>query len=248
MIIVSLTTIPSRLNNIIITINSILNQTIKPDKIILNIPLHYNNFSDIFTIPQELNNQYITINRCIDYGPATKLLGLLCNNILENLCNDDLIVIIDDDRIYNANLIENFLKKHAIFPSYALTVSGWNIESLSDYSYNNKLQPRGIEFNKDGFIDILGGCCGFAMSKKVLPICDAILNIDKTDSKYYVDDVWISGFLTLLKIPIYNIIGTDQLRHWNDSIDSLASNNIFERRKCNNDCIKFFREKYNIWI
>lgn len=248
MIIVSLTTIPSRIPMIYLTINSILTQTIIPDKIILNIPLAYNNFKNNFTIPDNLaNHPVIIINRCIDYGPATKLLGLVSNGVLEKLDNKDLIIVIDDDRIYQPTLIENFLKNHDLNPEYVLTVAGWNIETLSDYTCLKTLEPRGIEFIKNGFIDILGGCCGFALPKKLFPLCEDILKLDKNDSKYYVDDIWISGFLTLFKIPIYNIIGTDQIRHPNDSIDSLVSNITFARKKCNNDCIKFFRETYRIW-
>ena len=41
---VSLTTIPSRLKNLELTIKSILEQTVKPDKIFLNIPYKYKRF------------------------------------------------------------------------------------------------------------------------------------------------------------------------------------------------------------
>ena len=41
---VSLTTIPSRIENINITIDSINKQTIKPDKIFLNLPTEFRRF------------------------------------------------------------------------------------------------------------------------------------------------------------------------------------------------------------
>jgi len=40
--IISLTTIPSRINYIETTIKSLVEQTLKPEKIILNIPKKYN--------------------------------------------------------------------------------------------------------------------------------------------------------------------------------------------------------------
>jgi len=40
--IVSLTTIPTKFDNLYLTIDSIINQTILPDKIIINIPKMYN--------------------------------------------------------------------------------------------------------------------------------------------------------------------------------------------------------------
>jgi len=41
---VSLTTIPSRIKNVYKTIENLNNQTIKPDKIFLNIPNEYKRF------------------------------------------------------------------------------------------------------------------------------------------------------------------------------------------------------------
>ena len=58
MIIVSLTTIPPRLPNIKDTINSILDQSIKPNNIVLNLPLKYNNYSNEFKI-EEFSNKSI---------------------------------------------------------------------------------------------------------------------------------------------------------------------------------------------
>jgi hypothetical protein len=40
--IVSLTTIPAKFDNLYLTVDSIINQTILPDKIIINIPKIYN--------------------------------------------------------------------------------------------------------------------------------------------------------------------------------------------------------------
>ena len=59
MIIVSLTTIPPRFKYLHNTINSILNQTITPDKIVLNIPIKYNNYDlDNYNFPIFNNELY----------------------------------------------------------------------------------------------------------------------------------------------------------------------------------------------
>ena len=77
---VSLTTIPSRIKNVYKTIENLNNQTIKPDKIFLNIPIKYKRFkndkireNDI----SELKKLNIEVIRCEDYGPGTKLMGSL---------------------------------------------------------------------------------------------------------------------------------------------------------------------------
>ena len=77
---ITLTTIPSRLNTIHKTIESIQRQTLKPNKIFLNIPYEYYRFPGI-TISNEklinLESDLVEINRCEDFGPATKIMGSL---------------------------------------------------------------------------------------------------------------------------------------------------------------------------
>ena len=46
MIYVSLSTIPQRIKNLSTSVESLLNQTQKPDKIFINIPFKYRRFSE----------------------------------------------------------------------------------------------------------------------------------------------------------------------------------------------------------
>lgn len=249
MIIVSLTTIPPRFKNLYITINSILKQTIKPDKIIIHIPEIYNNFSYNY-LPKFLDDNIIINRKTKDYGPATKLLGLYNLELYNNMSDNDVIIVIDDDRIYNNNLINNMLTYYKRYTDKVLTIAGWDIESLTNNyikTYNKK-QPRGIEYVKEGYINILGGCCGFLISKKNCPFNHKeIFELDNNDEKYYVDDVFISGFLTLNNTDIYiipNTIHRDENRSINDKIYSLTDNTRMQK---NIKCIQYFKNKYNIW-
>ena len=90
-IICGITTIPSRFNNINKTINSLLNQTRRPDKIYITIPNQYLRFKtsiankDIEKLLElykyfvdEKGERLISVIRTKkDYGPGMKLLGLL---------------------------------------------------------------------------------------------------------------------------------------------------------------------------
>ena len=167
MIIVSLTTIPSRFKYLDITINSILAQTIMPDKIIIHIPSTYNNYPNNYILPEFSDDRIIINNDVNDYGPATKLLGLYNYKIYNDMVDDDIIIVIDDDRTYNNNLIQNMLTYHAKHTNKVLTVAGWDIEllTINKYTINDKKQPRGIEFKTDGYKDFLGGCCGFLINE-----------------------------------------------------------------------------------
>jgi hypothetical protein len=251
MIIISLTTIPPRFDNLYITIDSILAQTILPDKILINIPEKYHNYSyDTCELPKFSSEIVIINNTIIDYGPATKLLGLYNHELYNKMIDDDIIIVIDDDRIYNKDLIKNMLDYHKLYPDKALTVAGWDIGTISrdKYVLNNTKQPRGIEYVSCGYINLLGGCCGFLLNKKMCPFnFKELFDLDPKDSKYYVDDIWISGFITLNNIDIYLILNSilmSESSHINDSISCLCDNTRTEK---DIKCIEYFRDKYNIW-
>ena len=109
---VSLTTLPTRIDNINQTLDSINNQSIKPDKIFLNLPRIFKRFPGYkFTEKQieEIKKKNLIISECLDYGPGTKLMGSL-----EKIKKYDCVILLDDDNIYHKNtleiLINNFLK------------------------------------------------------------------------------------------------------------------------------------------
>lgn len=249
MIIVSLTTIPPRFKYLFITIDSILNQTIKPDKIVINIPEKYNNFS-YDSLPNISSDIVIIHRQTKDYGPATKLLGLYSLDLYDNMNNEDIIIVIDDDRVYNNKLIENMLDYHSKYKNEVLTVAGWEIEMLTNnlIKTHNKKKPRGIEFKQDGYIDILGGCCGFLMTKKMCPFhYKEIFEVNPNDEIYYVDDILISGFLKLNNVDIRlipNCIFRDEKRSINDSINPLYDG---KRQQKNINSIQYLKDKFHIW-
>ena len=75
-----MSTIPSRIRNIDEVLSAINNQTIKPNKIYLNIPYEYKRFPNE-TIDENfikaLNYENLEIVRCSDFGPGTKIMGSL---------------------------------------------------------------------------------------------------------------------------------------------------------------------------
>ena len=190
--IISLTTIPSKFDNLHITIDSILNQTILPKKIIINIPERYNfrmNNSEI-TI-EKLNefkdkysrNEIININRTEeDYGPGTKLLGLLTSEIMNTIeISRTYIILIDDDVIYKPYMIEYFDKY----------IKEYKKEVCSFYVYNI------------GDIKIAQGVDGFLIKLNILDNFLKYYRIIK-ESNYikYHDDFYISYYFYLKEIEI----------------------------------------------
>ena len=128
MIYASLTIIPHRIKSLNKTIDSLLKQTKKPDKIFINIPYAYKRFSEKIENEQlpKFNNKTIEITRCEDCGPGTKLLGSL--NKLEK---DSLLILVDDDNIYEDYMVEKFCQ-HFIKKFYEEVVKDYKELFLYD--------------------------------------------------------------------------------------------------------------------
>ena len=92
-----MSTIPSRVKNINEVLENINNQTLKPNKIFLNIPSSYKRFKKEVILENDLDHiikENVEIIRCKDYGPGTKIMGSI-----HKVRNYDCVILIDDDHI-----------------------------------------------------------------------------------------------------------------------------------------------------
>ena len=95
-IIICFSTIPSRIKDLEPVIQSLLNQTLRPDKIYINVPIKYKRFSEKFIEPEYLR-KYEKVKVFYldeDYGPGTKFIGALLN---KEISENDYVFITDDD-------------------------------------------------------------------------------------------------------------------------------------------------------
>jgi len=176
MIYVSLSTIPQRIKYLGKTVESLLKQSIKPNRIFINIPFKYNRFSETIDESQVpvFKDGCIEITRCEDCGPGTKLLGSI-----DKLKKNSLIILADDDNIYEDYMIEKFNYYYSIAPQN---------------SYSFYVHPLGN-------FPIGQGADGFAINTNNL---DGIKKFYDTVVKNYkelflYDDLWISYFLYFFK-------------------------------------------------
>ena len=176
MIYVSTSTIPQRIKNLDKSIKSLLNQTKKHDKIFINIPFKYKRFSETIKddeIPK-FNSSVVEITRCEDCGPATKLLGSL-----DKLEKNSLVILFDDDHVYENYMIEKFFYFYSKAPN-------------NSYSfYVHPLGNFGIGQGADGFA-INTNCL-----KGVKNFYDKVVKDYK--ELFLYDDLWISYFLYFFK-------------------------------------------------
>jgi len=232
-IIVTLTTIPSRLANIGPTLVSINKQSVAVDEIVLSLP------KDSLREPQKGVDPYkmneglkllmhhlnTTIYRCTkDYGPATKLLGLLERELPKkhSLDTEPIIITIDDDKIYHFDVIKQLLQGWKRKPDHALCRTGSVIKII-----NNKVKEtpkKGCYIKKDLPIDVVFGTGGVLYRPSFFD--DTIFDFKQVDPAFdqkkalLIDDIYLSGYLDYKNIP--------------KKIISFKSNNI----------TKFFNEKH----
>ena len=197
MIYVSISTIPQRIKNLNKTINSLLNQSQKPDKIFINIPFKYERFTETIKDNQipHFDKSIVEVTRCEDCGPGTKLLGSL-----SKLEKDSLIILADDDHVYEDYMIEKFFYFYSKAPNNAYSFFVYPIENF----------PVGQ------------GADGFAINTNHLKGIKTFYEKVVKDYKelFLNDDVWISYFLYFLKKnKIYSL--QNHLKKTNDGKSSL---------------------------
>ena len=176
MIYVSISTIPQRLKNITKSVESLLNQTKKPDKIFINIPFKYERFNETITEDQipKFKNNIIEVTRCEDCGPATKLLGSL-----SKLEKNSLVILADDDHTYSNYMVEKFFHFYSESPNNAYSF------------YVHRLGNFGIGQGADGFAINTNHLEG------IKKFYDKVVKEYK--ELFLHDDLWISYFLYFIK-------------------------------------------------
>lgn len=105
----SLSCVPARFESIYLTIDSLQQQTLKPDKIFLSIPHRFKRFPNVdVNIDKLINLNFnnLQIIRCDDFGPGTSLIGPL-NQLKDYNC----IILLNDDHVYNKKMCEIFIDK-----------------------------------------------------------------------------------------------------------------------------------------
>lgn len=111
-IIVTLTTWRKRIGNIPTVLDTIFNQSLPPDFVVLNLA-----FDE--SIPNEIQEYIDTHNIEINRGPDTKVYKKLIPTLRKY--PHDCVISIDDDWLYPKNMIEDFMHMHRQYPNYPIS-------------------------------------------------------------------------------------------------------------------------------
>ncbi|MCP3969256.1 MAG: glycosyltransferase family 2 protein [Rhodobacteraceae bacterium] len=266
-LIVSLSSIPPRFSRIGPTLDSLLGQSVRPERIVLNIPASYRRFPDWDgTLPQV--PQGVEIRRTgTDLGPATKVLPTA--RAYQGQTAE--ILFCDDDRIYGSDWAAGFLAARRDYPDAAIALRGLSAAGLAGTCPSRTLQPRALPrreigdldfqlrrlwrrlsgnpkrperrlFRRSGYTDMFEGCSGVL----VRPDWFGDDAFDIPNIAWLVDDVWLSGMLAKRGIPIWLAAG--KLTPENTNAQAAAPLAGADRHKTNQDAVRFMQDTYGIWL
>lgn len=196
-IIISLTTIPSRIDYVPYILGSMLRQTVKPDMIILNLGEEL--FSNI-TVPPSINkfeSAGITIRYVPDLKPHTKYYYTMQDY------PNDIIITVDDDLIYPRDFIEKLYQSYLNHPHaiscYRAHMMRFNEQGnllpynewIEEYSESNKPSMRLFATGVGGIL-----YPPHCMHRELLNK-DALLSLSPK-----ADDVWLKMMQVLNNCPV----------------------------------------------
>lgn len=259
-IIVSLTTIPSRLPFLQCTIDSIWRQSLPPDEVHLFLPRNYKRSNlgkiDVSLIPDNCTVNFIDS----DYGPATKILP--CADSFSD--SDVSIIYCDDDRVYDYYWIERLYSKSLSFPRSVIAEEVLPLYNRF-YGLYSKVFPlryrffRIISYRKWPFESkvsnsfIVQGFGGVLVHPSFFPSW----TFDVPDCLFAVDDIWLSAVYAKQNIPIVCSSSGDSLSSpvlidnldVGSAVDSLKASTFNDKSRMLLDFfgIKYVRRHLNIW-
>lgn len=194
MLIGGMTTIPSRINDLKETINSIKNQTVPISKLILTIPYALRRNGRTYDIPQWIEeDDFIHILRMDDFGPVCKLLGPLEYARDPNT----MIITFDDDTIYSDDTVKNLMIGHMIYPNAAFASSSLQFRMIDG---NPEFKTQYIA----GPTRILEGWGG-ALYKRSFFRKDIHDMLPNSYHCFFSDDLIISNYLRKHKISLIKV-------------------------------------------
>ena len=235
-VVVSLSTVPKRVQYLDKILNCLLQQTHKPDRIYLNYPKYFKRDSMFYPkLPSNIKsiikgNPRITVNKCEDLGPITKLYPTL-----EHEQDPDTIIItVDDDAEYLPSRVETLVdwcqkNPNAAFSGRGIIIGNYWHEFIS--FVDEPKEPVNVS--------ICEGTAACAYRRKFFD-SDIIDYTGAPKDAYYHDDVWISGYLA--KRGIDRIVHPEAFGVRSKLPGALSDDHIPNAMKFLNS-IRYFREQ-----
>ncbi len=278
--IISLSTIPSRFPLVRNTLDCLVDQSAQVDEIWLVIPRHYRRFPDWDGSLPDVPKGVRIVRTDEDIGPATKVLaaaeilrGQDCSILF---CDDDqfyhrtwaeglylaheadksravAMFGIDVKRVLTKHASRTYRNPHGAPPkkkSRFLDLP-YRVQRVKQQLRARQLNPRlakphRVHYSRGGYVDLLHGFGGVVVQPGFFVEADSRI----PDHIWAVDDIWLSGVLTIRNIPIYVPGGIVKPKHHRAAGTHPLSHTVhngLDRDEANIEGIKYFQDKHNIW-
>jgi hypothetical protein len=249
-VIVSFTTLPDRVNEIEPFLNSLREQIYKPDQIYMNIPRRckrqdnreYVINPNVMKYETVINFNYIED----DYGPLTKLIGVLHLEIEP----ETLIITLDDDKVYDKNTIKDIVKYAMRYENSAIGRRGWILRRPEFEWPKFSFLPKACQIREPTLVDVLTGVGGVGYRRKFFG--DDFIRMDLIEQCFMVDDIYINGYLAKQRIQRILISSTPNefMKKHTDHLDKtyIHKSKLWTLNKDgenNNKALRLFKEYFN---
>ena len=237
-IIISLTTIPTRLmdDNFMLVIDSLYNQILKPKYIYIHLcKIYKRNFTfnaeKVNQICIQIKEKYdnVIINYTEDYGPITKILGLL--NIEETLNDNTKVIVVDDDWILNPLLTLYYELCYELYNCECIGINERDLINWPNGNINAPLECSQIFY--DNYQNFLFGWLTYSIKlkyiKQIYTFYNTIINNNDEISNhddlimtlfYKTNNIYTCGINIIFnKLDILSLVDTDALKNVGNSYE-----------------------------
>lgn len=244
-VIASLSTVPDRINNLRPTIRSLLKQTRPPDEIVLAIPEFSIREQRPYVVPKYISRlPRVRVLRCPeDWGPATKFIGAIQDELAAGRENT-LIMVVDDDRVYPRDALETYLYYGEQLPEAALCFRGAAMPSSLDW--DDAKMIYGSDLREPRPVAVITGCGSYLIQPRFFDKSLWDYSI-APQVAFHIDDIWISGWLSRRGVKRYVVPASAMMRSVRRQRRTVSLNKIPGRQKLNNETIAFFRDAWDVF-
>src|SRR5437764_1405795 len=244
-VIASLSTVPDRINDLRTTIRSLLKQTWPPDEIVLAIPEFSVREQRPYVVPKYISQlPRVRVLRCReDYGPATKFIAAIQDELAAGRENT-LIMVVDDDRLYPRDALETYVHFNNQFPDAALCFRGAAMPSTLDWDDAKMIYAKDLREPRP--VAVITGCGSYLVRPRFFD--GSLWNYSEAPPvAFYIDDIWISAWLSRRGVKRYVVPASATMRNVRRQRRTLSLNKIHGRQKLNNEIIAFFRDAWDVY-
>jgi len=245
-VIVSLSTLPDRIANLEPTLDCLINQTRAPDEIVLALPEFSLRQQEPYIIPEYLASysRVRIVRSDKDWGLATVCIPVVQEELAAGR-GDTLIMVVDDDRVYPRDALETYLHYHRRAADAALCFRGALMPS--DLIWLRATTIRADRIREPKKVAVITGCGSYFIQPR-------FFNAQLWDysaapaGAFYMDDIWISGWLDRRKIDKYAVPASAMMRTVRRQVGTMTLHDVPSgRRHNNNETIAYFRDTWKVF-